>query len=68
MGGYAYIEGNPIPNTSLTRFRFHGDFVPLSIDLIFYFTVNFIFWKKTYEQTFNIFKIYLTLIDEYKDC
>ena len=68
MGGYAYIEGNPIPNTSLTRFRFRGDFVPLSIDLIFYFTVNFIFWKKTYEQTFNIFKIYLTLIDDYKLC
>ena len=68
MGGYAYIEGNPIPNTSLTRFRFHGDFVPLSIDLIFYFTVNFIFWKKTYEETFNIFKIYLTLIDDYKLC
>ena len=65
LGGNAYIEANSISGSSLARFRIYKDFIPRSVDIYFYFTINIIFWKKTYEQTFNIFKIGCVFEDRY---
>ena len=65
LGGNAYIEANSISGSSLARFRIYKDFIPRSVDIYFYFTINIIFWKKTYEQTFNIFKIGFVFEDRY---
>ena len=65
MGGNAYIEGNSISGSSLARFKIYKDFSPKSVDLYFYFTINFIFWKKTFEKTFNIFSINYIFANDY---
>ena len=65
MGGKAYIEANSRSNSNLARFRIYKDFIPCSVDIYFYFTINIIFWKKTYEQSFNIFKTTYIFADYY---
>ena len=65
MGGKAYIEANSIENSNLARFRIYKDFIPCSVDIYFYFTINIIFWRKTFEQSFNIFKITYIFRDYY---
>ena len=65
MGGKAYIEANSIENSNLARFRIYKDFIPCSVDIYFYFTINIIFWRKTFEQSFNIFKITYIFRDDY---
>ena len=65
MGGNAYIEGNSISGSSLARFKIYKDFSSQNVDLYFYFTINFIFWKKTFEKTFNIFSINYIFANDY---
>lgn len=65
MGGKAYLEANSIPGSSLARFKIYKDFIPCSVDIYFYFTINIIFWKKTFEKTFNIFRITYIFEDYY---
>ena len=65
MGGNAYIQGRSISGSSLARFDFYKDFIPKSVDIYFYFTINIIFWKKTYEATFNIYRITWIFLDDF---
>ena len=65
MGGNAYIEGNSISGSSLARFKIYKDFGPKSVELYIYFTINLIFWKKTFEKTFNLFSINSIFASDY---
>ena len=65
MGGDAYIQGRSIYGSSLARFDFYKNFLYSYIDLYFYFTINFIFWKKTYETTRNLFRNAGDYINDY---
>lgn len=56
--GSSFIQGNTLMNSksNLARFWFNKKLNACSVDLSFYFTINLIFWKKTYTKTFNLFK------------
>lgn len=56
--GNSYIQGNTLINSGskLAKFHFYEKINACSVDLSFYFTINLIFWKKTYRKTFNLFK------------
>ena len=56
--GEAYIQGNTLLEygSNLALFYFYKKITACSVDLSFYFTINLLFWKKTYETTINLFK------------
>ena len=58
--GYTYIEANTLLNygSKITRFYFYRRLDACSLDIYFSFTINLIFWKKTYETTLNLFRLY----------
>ena len=58
LKGNSYIQGNTLLNSGskLSQFRFYSKINTCSVDLSFFFTINLIFWKKTFKQTFNLFK------------
>ena len=53
--GNSYIEGNSILGSDLARFEFYKDFIPTSVNLYFYFTVNIFWWKKTFDITMDLY-------------
>lgn len=56
--GNSHIQANTLINSGskLSQFYFYEKINACSVDLSFYFTINLIFWKKTYRKTFNLFK------------
>ena len=54
--GEAYIQGNTLlkSGSKLAIFYFYRKISACSVDLSFYFTINLVLWKKTYEKTFNL--------------
>ena len=56
--GNSHIQANTLINSgsNLAQFHFYEKINACSVDLSFYFTINLIFWKKTYKKTFNLFK------------
>ena len=65
--GSSYIQGNTLLNSGskLAKFHFHSKLNTCSVDLSFYFTINLIFWEKTYKQTYNLYKGFSSYDDTY---
>ena len=58
--GSSYMQANSIYGSNLATFEFHKEFNACSLDLFISITVNYIFWKRTYSSTFNVFKLFGT--------
>ena len=58
LKGNSFIQGNTLLNSGskLSVFQFYSKINTCSVDLSFFFTINFIFWKKTFKTTFNLYK------------
>jgi len=53
--GSSYIQANSNYGSNLATFEFHKDFSTCSLNLFISITVNYIFWKRTYSSTFNVY-------------
>jgi len=60
--GSSYIQANSNYGSNLATFEFHKDFSTCSLNLFISITVNYIFWKRTYSSTFNVFKLIGTYV------
>ena len=58
LKGNSFIQGNTLLNSGskLSVFQFYSKINTCSVDLSFFFTINLIFWKKTFKTTFNLYK------------
>jgi len=56
--GNSFIQSNTLINSGskLAKFQFYKNIKSCSVDLSFYFKINFIFWSQTFSTTFNLFK------------
>ena len=55
--GNSYIQGNSISGSDLAQFEQYKNFKPCSVNLYIYFTVNILWWRKTYETTKNTYYV-----------
>ena len=53
--GNSYIQGNSITGSNLARFERYKNFKPCNVNLYIYFSVNILWWKKTYDSTLNVY-------------